>query len=66
MLRGHGDRALGIALGIVIGLAVVIVFVFLGSGDTIDAPSLSGNDNSTQQQAPAEQPAQGEATQPKP
>jgi hypothetical protein len=64
-MRGHGDRVLGIVLGIVLGLAVVIVFVFLGSGGTIDAPSLSGNDDSTQQ-APAQRPAQGEATQPKP
>jgi len=56
---------LGIALGIVLGLAVVIVFVFLGSGDTIDAPSLSGNDNSTQQ-APAQQPGESEAKRPGP
>lgn len=34
------DRAIGIALGILLGLAIVIGFVFFGSGDTIDAPSL--------------------------
>lgn len=55
MIRGHGDRAIGIALGVVLGLAIVIAFVFLGSGDTIDAPSLSGDDQPAQQQtAPAE------------
>jgi hypothetical protein len=39
----------------VLGLAIVIAFVFLGSGDTIDDPSLSG--------AEGEQPA---VTQPAP
>lgn len=34
------DRALGIFLGIVIGLAVVAVFVFVFSEETVDAPSL--------------------------
>ena len=47
-----GDRAIGITLGILLGLAIVIAFVFLGSGGTIDAPSLSGSDQ-PQQQAPA-------------
>lgn len=51
----HGDRAIGITVGILLGLAIIIGFVFLGSGDTIDAPSLSGNDQ-PQQQAPAETP----------
>ena len=47
------DRAIGIALGVLLGLAIVIAFVFFGSGDTIDAPSLSGDDG-PEQQAPAE------------
>jgi uncharacterized membrane protein required for colicin V production len=34
------DRALGIFLGIVIGLAIIAVFVFVFSEDTVDAPSL--------------------------
>jgi hypothetical protein len=38
------DRAIGIAVGILLGLAIVIGFVFLGSGDTIDDPSLSGDE----------------------
>jgi hypothetical protein len=35
-----GDRAIGIALGLVIGIVAVILFVFLGSQETIDAPSI--------------------------
>jgi uncharacterized membrane protein required for colicin V production len=34
------DRALGIFLGIVLGLAIVAVFVFVFSEDTVDAPSI--------------------------
>jgi hypothetical protein len=44
-MRGRtriGDRALGIALGVLLGLAVIILFLFLGSRNTIDEPSLSG------------------------
>ena len=37
-----GDRAIGIALGIVLGIAVILLFLFLGSRNTIDEPSLSG------------------------
>ena len=36
------DRAIGIILGVLIGLAIVIGFVFLDSGDTIDDPDISG------------------------
>ena len=43
------DRAIGIAVGILLGLAIVIGFVFMGSGDTIDDPSLSGNEPVQQQ-----------------
>jgi hypothetical protein len=45
------DRLIGIVLGILLGLAIVIAFVFLGSRDTIDAPSLSGDDTETQRTA---------------
>ena len=34
------DRLIGILLGLVVGVGAVILFVFLGSGDSIDAPSL--------------------------
>lgn len=48
----RGDRAIGIAIGVLLGLAIVIGFVFLGSGNTIDAPDLSGS--GSEQTAPAE------------
>ncbi len=34
------DRVAGIALGIVLGLAIVAIFVFVFSEDTVDAPSI--------------------------
>ena len=37
-----GERALGIALGVVLGVAAVTAFVFLGGQSTIDAPELEG------------------------
>ena len=46
------DRAIGIFLGIVVGIAALIIFVFFGSAGSIDAPSLN-----TQSPPPAEQPA---------
>lgn len=36
----RGDRAIAIVLGLVLGLAIVAVFVFVFSGDTVDAPSI--------------------------
>jgi uncharacterized membrane protein required for colicin V production len=33
------DRALGVAIGIVLGLALIVLFVFV-LGDVIDSPSL--------------------------
>ena len=40
--RWIGDRIVGIALGVLLGLAVIVLFLFLGSRNTIDEPSLSG------------------------
>jgi hypothetical protein len=37
------DRVLAIALGLVLGVAIVTAFVFLGSDQTIDSPSLGGH-----------------------
>jgi hypothetical protein len=34
------DRAIGIVLGLVIGVVALIIFVFAGSSGSIDAPSL--------------------------
>ena len=44
------DRALGIFLGLVLGIAIVAVFVFVFSEDTVDAPSIDqGNASSPQE-----------------
>ena len=37
------DRILGIILGIILGVGVVVVFVFVYSEQTVDAPSISGS-----------------------
>jgi hypothetical protein len=48
------DRAIGIALGVLLGIAIILLFLFLGSRSTIDEPSLSGGATQTQtQQVPA-------------
>jgi hypothetical protein len=55
-MRGRtriGDRAIGIALGILLGLAVIVLFLFLGSRNTIDEPSLSGGATTQTQTQPA-------------
>jgi hypothetical protein len=48
------DRVLGIVLGILLGLAIVIGFVFFGSGETIDDPDVGGDGATTEQTAPAQ------------
>ena len=53
------DRVVGIVLGILLGLAIVIGFVFFGSRDTIDDPSISGGATPTQTQ-PAPQGGGGQ------
>ena len=47
----RSDRFIGIALGLVVGVAALILFIFLGSEGAIDAPSL---DHTTTQSQPAE------------
>ncbi len=54
--RWISDRVLGIALGILLGLAVVVLFLFLGSRNTIDEPSLSGGATTQTQSQPAAPP----------
>jgi ABC-type Mn2+/Zn2+ transport system permease subunit len=54
-----GDRAIGIVLGIVLGIAVILLFLFLGSRSTIDQPSLSGGTTRTATQ-PATIPGQSQ------
>jgi hypothetical protein len=36
----RADLAIGIVTGIVLGLAIIAVFVFVFSEDTVDAPSI--------------------------
>ena len=57
------DRAIGIILGILLGIVVILLFLFLGSRSTIDAPSLSGNATQTQTQPAA---PLGKVSKPKP
>jgi ABC-type Mn2+/Zn2+ transport system permease subunit len=55
-----GDRAIGIVLGILLGIAIILLFLLLGSRDTIDEPSLSGG--ATQTVTEAEPTTTKEAT----
>ena len=34
------DRTIGIVLGLIVGVVAVILFVFAGGSDSLDAPSL--------------------------
>ena len=36
------EIAIGVVLGVLLGVGIVLAFVLLLSGNTIDAPSLSG------------------------
>ena len=38
-----GDRAAGIIIGLLLGVAIVLIFVFVFSEDTVDAPSIGGD-----------------------
>jgi hypothetical protein len=54
--KAVSDRAIGIALGILLGIAVILIFLFLGSRSTIDEPSISnvpGAQTQTQTSPPA-------------
>ncbi|MDQ3729581.1 MAG: hypothetical protein M3355_08325 [Actinomycetota bacterium] len=48
----RGDRALGIVLGILAGIAIVAIFVFVFSGDTIDSSQVEGTGSGSGQTAP--------------
>jgi len=45
------DRAIGIGLGLIIGLVALILFVFAGSEQSIDAPSLHQSQDAAAQPA---------------
>jgi hypothetical protein len=51
-----GDRAIGIALGIVLGIAIILLFLFLESRNTIDEPELSGGSQTPTLTQPATTP----------
>jgi hypothetical protein len=40
------DRVIGVVLGLILGVGAVVVFVFVYSEQTVDAPSLSENGSS--------------------
>lgn len=46
----RSDRLIGILLGIVVGVAALIVFIFLGSSGSIDAPSINAQHSTSIQQ----------------
>jgi hypothetical protein len=46
-LRRNGDLMIGIAAGIVLGLAVVALFVFVFSEKTVDSASIGGATTTT-------------------
>jgi hypothetical protein len=52
-----GDRAIGIALGVLLGVVIIVLFLFLGSRNTIDEPSISDRTTQTATQ-PATIPGQ--------
>ena len=51
-LANVSDRVLGIAFGILLGPVVIVLFLFLGSRDTIDEPSVSAGTTQTVTQPP--------------
>src|SRR3954471_19416704 len=61
LMRGRssriGDRVVGIALGILLGLVVIVIFLFLGSRNTMDEPSLSGAGTTVTHSQPPTPPA---------
>jgi hypothetical protein len=58
------DRILGIALGIVLGLGVLVYFVFVHSEGTIDAPKVNEGGAGSTVPAPSEEPAREAETPP--
>ncbi len=44
----RSDRLIGIVLGLLVGVVALILFVFLGSENAIDAPSIDTGAETTQ------------------
>lgn len=55
MTRGI-ERTIPIVLGILLGIVIVIAFLFLGSRDTIDDPSINEGGAQTTIEAPPPAP----------
>jgi hypothetical protein len=47
----RGDRAIGIILGLALGLAIVAIFVFVFSEETIDSAGLEGSGGQVEREA---------------
>jgi hypothetical protein len=45
------DRVIGIVIGLILGVAVVAVFVFVFSEQTVDAPSIDHNGGAVERPA---------------
>ena len=45
------DRAIGIVLGLILGIAIVAAFVFGFSGETVDAPALDQGNGAAERPA---------------
>jgi hypothetical protein len=58
------DRAIGILLGLLLGIAIVAAFVFLGSEQTIDDPSLSDDDRGAREAPAPHRGTEGPAAEP--
>jgi hypothetical protein len=56
MSRRRVDLLIGVLVGIVLGLAVISAFVFLGSEGSIDAPRISGVETGKPTQEAERQP----------
>lgn len=50
---GWRDRIIGIIVGVVLGVGVILAFVFLLSEQTVDAPSLSGKQSPAATSSPS-------------
>jgi hypothetical protein len=63
--RRWTDRIIGITIGVVLGLGVLVYFVFVHSEGTIDAPKVnSGGSGTASNQAPGESQLPGESESP--
>ncbi len=52
----RSDRLIGIVLGLLAGVAIVVAFVFFGSREAIDAPSIDSQPTTTSERQLAEPP----------